>query len=375
MTTTADVLVVGAGLAGACIGAHLAPRYRVVVVEQEKVAGFHTTGRSVATFSPDDGVPGATLPLILASQEFLARPPGEASLLSPRGLLKVVPDLERAEERARRQGRSVMRPGHPVTDERARELFPVLRERRVAAAVYVDNVHDLDVGRLHEMYLKLVRRHGGSVLLQRQVHELRRTGSSWTVRAGDEEISCGIVANAAGAWADDIARLAGARPVGLEPLLRTAFTVSGPPGCERWPLVLNASTGTYVKPDGPQLLCSPGDETLVEPHDAKPDDLAIAQAIEAINDVTTLAVRSVRTSWAGLRTFAPDRAPVIGFDPLRDGFFWFAGQGGSGIEMAPASGRLAASLIDGDAVPDDIVRAGLELSRVLPQRFHRDEDV
>jgi D-arginine dehydrogenase len=185
--------------------------------------------------------------------------------------------------------------------------------------------------------------------------------------ADGRAVEAATVVNAAGAWADQVAGLFGAAPVGLRPLRRSAFMVDAPPGTTG-PMIDDIDQAFYVKPDAGKLLCSPAEETVQEPCDARPDEVEIARAIEAINAVTTLDIRHVRSSWAGLRTFVPDCNPVVGFDPAVEGFFWYAGQGGYGIQTAPALSRTGAALLRGEAVPREVVERGLDASDLAPDR-------
>jgi D-arginine dehydrogenase len=202
----------------------------------------------------------------------------------------------------------------------------------------------MDVAAIHQAYVRRLRSNGGTIATSREVTDLA-AGPPWRVVTPDGTWEADRVVNAAGAWGDEIAELAGLRPVGLVPKRRTAFMVTAPPESAEWPLVTDADHSFYFKPDGVQLLCSPADETPSEPVDARPEDVDIALAIERINEVTSLGIRSIRSSWAGLRTFAPDGSMVIGPDPDEPTFHWLVGQGGTGIQTAPAAAELLADLV------------------------------
>ena len=220
----------------------------------------------------------------------------------------------------------------------------------------------MDVAAIHQGFVRLIRRQHGTIVTGARVTAATHDGT-WHVDTADgSRHAARVVVDAAGAWCDEVARTFGAAPVGLVPKRRTAFMVAAPEDSHRWPLVADPIHTFYFKPDGPQLLCSPADETPSEPCDARPEELDIARAIERINDMTTLGIRSIRSSWAGLRSFVPDGGMVISFDDRIDGFFWLAGQGGTGIQTAPAAGRLAADLILGAAPAVD--PAGFDVGRL-----------
>jgi D-arginine dehydrogenase len=229
------------------------------------------------------------------------------------------------------------------------------------------------VAALHQSFVRGVSSAGGTIATSQRASELRPDGSGWRIAtSGGASLGADVVVNAAGAWADEVAAMAGLEGVGLRPLRRTAFMVpSHQGGSERWALVADIEHRWYVKPDGRQFLCSPADETPSEPCDAKPEEIDIARAIELINGATTLDIRTVRSSWAGLRTFSPDRTMVIGPDPDSPGFIWCAGQGGTGIQTSPGAGQLVADLVlDGRPGPT-FSGIDLHLDQLLPHRFRQ----
>jgi D-arginine dehydrogenase len=229
---------------------------------------------------------------------------------------------------------------------------------------------DIDVAALHQAYVRGARQRGGEVVRSSPVTGLRRDRDGWVVSMPSASLRCDVVVNAAGAWADEVATMAGVRPIGLRPLRRTAFTCPAPEGVDvrDWPLVADVDDRFYFKPEGPQLLCSPADETPSAPCDAQPDEADVALAIERINEATTLGLRHVRRAWAGLRCFVADRTPVVGMDAGASGFMWLAGQGGYGIQTAPAMARATAGLVLDGRLRDDLVEAGVAEGDLSPAR-------
>jgi D-arginine dehydrogenase len=370
------VVVVGGGIGGVS-AAHallaLDPGLEVVLVEAESQLAQHTTGRSAAQLIENYGA-AATRPLTAASLDFLRSPPDElvdGPLLSARPLLTVGrTDQHAAIDRTLAEGRAVSDSITEVTPSEAVALFPALRPDRVVRGVLEPDASDIDVAGLHQAFVRGFRRLGGSIRTSARVDAAVADGESWRVETTDGDLGADLIVNAAGAWGDVVAERAGLAPIGLRALRRTACMVTGPEGSSEWPLLADADHEWYVKPDGPQLLCSPGDETASEPCDAKPEELDVALAIERVNENTTLAIRSVNSAWAGLRTFAPDRAMVIGPEPGRPDFVWCVGQGGTGIQTAPGAGRLVADLIGrGHPDPETFDAVGLDLPGLLPDRF------
>ena len=246
-------------------------------------------------------------------------------------------------------------------------LCPALDPAWLDAGVIEYGGFDIDVAGLHQAFLRGARAEGTTVLREHEVKALARRDGCWHVDVGERALSCATVVNTAGAWADEVARMAGVRPVGLQPYRRTVFTFASHYESASWPLVVGADESFYFKPEGAdQFLASPADEEPVAACDVKPREIDIASGIEAINRATVLDVRSVRSTWAGLRTFAPDRLPVVGFDPGAAGFFWCAGQGGAGIQTSPAIAALTADLLSG-ATPGGLP-AGLAVE-LNPERF------
>jgi D-arginine dehydrogenase len=370
-----DFLIIGSGIAGASAAAFLAPRARVAVIERESAHGYHTTGRSAALYSPLYGN-AAFRALTVASRDFLTSPPEGFSahpILTPRGVLYIASESQRASLAAFVDGAEALGIRIvPKTRDEALTLCPALRPEHLAAAVHEPDAMDIDVEALHQGYLRLARAAGAMIRLDSEVTALERRNGVWTARlAGGELITTSVVIDAAGAWADVVAQRAGASPIGLTPLRRTAFIVDPPEGRDvtRWPSVIDADEAFYFKPDAGRLLISPADETPSEPCDAWVEDLIIAECVERMQEAADVPVRRILRSWAGLRTFAPDRSPVIGYDPQMEGLFWLAGQGGYGVQSSAAAGRTAAALALGEGLPKDVATLGLRAADISPARF------
>jgi D-arginine dehydrogenase len=342
----ADVAVVGAGIAGVSVAYELAGSRSVVVLEQERQVAYHTTGRSAAMFLESYGGPEVR-ELTAASREVFDR---SGPVLRPRALLWVAPHSQMSElsEMAKDL------PGlTPLTGAEAADRCPPLRRDWCEAALEERNASEIDVLGLHQHYLGNAKRRGARMILGARVTEAGHDGTRWHLTTKAGPVKAEVLVNAAGAWADDMATKAGAPPIGLKPLRRTAAVARATNVDPAWPLIADVAETFYFRPEGTGILLSPADETPSEPSDARPDDLDVALALERVNEATTLDLRSVVTAWAGLRTFTPDRNPVVGPDPAGEGLFWLAGQGGYGIQMAPALARLAAATITGaTTVPD-----------------------
>jgi D-arginine dehydrogenase len=367
-----DILVIGAGIAGASAAAELARTHTVTVLEGEDAPGYHSTGRSAAVFSESYGNP-AVRALTRASRDFFYHPPAGFSpypLLKRRSWLHVASRSQAAALDSFLATEDLALRVRRVSPQEALALSPRLRpETAAAGGAYEREAADIDVDALHQGYLRLLRQHGGTVVTDAQVTALERRGGKWVIASTAGDFEAPVVIDAAGAWADRIAALAGIEPMRIQACRRTAIVVelAGDPISDEWPLTIDIDEAYYFKPDAGLLLISPADETPVEPCDAHPEELDVATAIDRVERATLMAIRRVRRSWAGLRSFAPDRSPVIGFDQSAPGFFWLAGQGGYGIQTAPAAARLAAALVRGEALPDSL--SSLDPVSLAPGRF------
>ncbi|MEU0494164.1 FAD-dependent oxidoreductase [Mycobacterium sp. NPDC006124] len=372
--TSADVVVIGGGIAGVSIAYELSRTVRVTLLEMEPTLAYHTTGRSAATFLETYG--GQQIrALTTGSRAFFVDPPEdfEASLTTPRPFLQFA-TAGRASvvDRMHAGVCALVSDAELLDGDGCRELFPPLRPGAAERGIYEPRALALDVSALHQGYVRGARRNGAEIMRTAHVTSLRRAGEAWTATTADGgRHRAPVVVDAAGAWADVVAVAAGVRPVGLAPLRRTIFMVTSPLGeaTRGLPNFSDVDQSFYVNPEGAQFLCSPADETPCPPSDARPDTLEIARAIEAINAATTIGVRGIGASWAGLRTFAPDRTFVVGEDEEAPGFFWLAGQGGYGIQTAPATAALGAALVLGQPVPPDLVDRGLDVTRLAPGRL------
>ncbi|MBX3456498.1 FAD-binding oxidoreductase [Ferrovibrio sp.] len=369
-----DFVIVGAGIAGAGAAYALAQHGSCLLLERESQPGYHTTGRSAALFSETYGN-APIRALTVASRDFLMSPPegfADVPILTPRGVMMVgaaekSAQLDATYEEMRKLVASVRR----IPASEVLERVPVLRPEQVAGgAMDEPEGMDIDVHALHRGFLRAAARAGSKLVNDAEVTALQRDGADWIVATTAGEFTAGIVVNAAGAWADVIGGLAGAKPIGLEPKRRTAFTIDVP-NCDfqHWPMVFEADEAVYFKPDAGRLLISPCDEIPSEPCDAQPDEMDIALAAEAFETLTTLTVRRPAAKWAGLRSFVADRSIVAGFDADQPGFFWLAAQGGYGIQTSGAMSRVAGALVRGQALPADIQDLGITEAVLSPKRL------
>lgn len=364
METTADFIVIGAGIAGASAGYFLAPHGRVVVLERESQPGYHTTGRSAALFTESYGT-SQVRALTCASRAFFEHPPpgfSESPLLAPRGAMLVgTHDQAALLDAAYETVRSVSARAQRLDAETALSRVPVLRRGVLAGAVVEPDAADMDVHAIHQGYLRGLRRLGGEVVCDAGVTRCERNGADWELEAGRGTYRGSVLINAAGAWCDVIARLAGAKPIAIEPKRRSAFIFAPPEGIAvaRWPMVLGVDESYYFKPDAGMLLGSPANADPVEPHDVQAEEHDIALGIQRIEEATTLRIRRPTRVWAGLRSFVADGDLVGGYDPERAGFFWLAGQGGYGIQTSPAMGEACAALVRGAPLPERLAEFGL----------------
>lgn len=366
---TCDIAVIGAGIAGASVAAELAGAgQRVALFERESQPGYHTTGRSAALFTTTYGPP-VIRALTRASAPALGQPvDGGQGFLSPRGCLILArPDqMETLGAQAAELGASAA----PVTPDEALAMLPILNRAALAGALFEKDAADIDVDALHRHYLRRLTAAGGSLLTRAGVTALERDGADWRIATSQGEWRAGIVVNAAGAWADQLAALAGVGAVGLVPKRRTAVLVAAPAGLspDRWPMAVDVDESFYLKPDAGRLLLSPADATPTEPCDAQPEEIDIAICIDRIQGAFDLPVTRIAHKWAGLRSFVADGCPVAGHAPGGAGFFWLAGQGGYGIQTAPALARVAAALVLGRPIPADIADQGVTEAALAADR-------
>ena len=347
-----DVAVIGAGMAGASLAAEVAARgASVVLVEAEAAPGHHTTGRSAAAYTPAYGNPTVRAVTARSREHFdrIAAHLGHP-VLTPRPALYVADDSAESRAALARSLDDAVLGLRALDPDAAIDVCSALRPGALAGAALDPSAHDIDVAAVHQYYLGALRRAGGTLVTDARISALEPTSGGWSLRtAAGDEVHARVTVDAAGAWCDHVATMAGVRPAGIAPLRRTIAVCR--PGAltpdPDWPLVLDACEQWYFRPEGDGILVSPADETPTEPCDARPDELDVAAAIERVNERTTLGLRSVRTAWAGLRSFAADRSPVVGFDPAAEGFFWYGGQGGYGIQMAPGLAALGADVVLG----------------------------
>lgn len=365
-----DIAIIGAGIAGASLAAEISAHKSVLLLEAEAHPGYHSTGRSAAFWDESYGGP-AVQPLTTASGPFLANPPidfHDGPLMNPRGALHIGTDADhmRADalladfadsgvrfERLDRGGIETHVPG----------LLPAW-----TSGLWEPDCCDIDVGALHGAYLRQAKRQNVVLHCNARLQSAQWNARHWVLEAMGTTFTADIIVNAAGAWADDVALLAHIRPLAIQPYRRTIAQLSVSPSAPaNLPLVIGLDGSFYFKPDsGGTLWLSPHDETPTPPCDTAPEELDVAVAIARLQEVVDWDIRRVEHKWAGLRSFAPDRKPVIGPDPANPSFFWLAGQGGFGIQTAPAAARLAASMLSDRIDPP----AGVDGTAYLPARLH-----
>lgn len=367
-----DIIVIGAGIAGASAAYELADIGSVLLLEREDQPGYHTTGRSAAVFAPAYGN-APIRRLTRASQSFYEQNAGGLAshpVLSPRGELLIARSdqlnaLDDAEKALSPELASLER----LSADEVINRVPVLSPDYIAAGLTDASARDMDVAAIHQGFLKGFRGRGGRMLVDAEVLSLQEQAASWVVESEAGVFKADLVVNAAGAWADEIAILAGVPPVGLVPKRRTAFIFDPEmPIDTAWPVVCDVDEAFYFKPESGLLLGSPADETPMLPSDIQPEDMDVAIAIDRIEQATGWQVRRVTRRWAGLRSFVADKTPVVGKAPSKPGFFWLAGQGGYGIQTAPAIARLALALAIDRDIPRDIEATGLDPSDLAPDR-------
>ncbi|WP_270937442.1 NAD(P)/FAD-dependent oxidoreductase [Falsiroseomonas oryzae] len=344
-----DVIVIGAGMAGATAAAHLATTHRVALLEAEETAGYHSTGRSAAIWIQNYGPPDVRR-LSAASRAFFEHPPpgfATTPLVSPRPIVTLAPAEQRDALAAMLDAGEGL---EPISVAEVAAMGPPLRPGYAVAAAIERDAFDIDVAALHQGFLKALRADGGALALRHRAGRIERRGGAWQTETSAGVIfSAPVIVDAAGAWGDEVARQAGLDPIGLQPKRRTALIIDpGPHDCAGWPLLGDAAHSWYLRPEARRkLMLSPADETDMPPHDVQPDELDVAIAVDRMQQALDIPVQRVEHRWAGLRSFTPDRSLAIGADATAPGFFWMLGQGGYGIQTAPAAGALLAALVRG----------------------------
>jgi D-arginine dehydrogenase len=369
-----DYLIIGAGIAGASIAYWLARHGSVLMVERESQPGYHSTGRSAALYMESYGPPQVRA-LTCASRSFFEQPPAgftDHPLLTPRGALFFATEDQKDELDAHEAlVRSVSDKVQRLDAAQTHAMVPVLRDAGIIGAVYEEDAKDIDVHALHQGFLRGARAAGARVLCDAEVSSIERDEAQgvWRVASSQGQLQARVIINAAGAWADEVGKLAGATVIGLVPKRRSAFTFTAPEGSAAWPAFMRVDESFYVKPDAGLLLGSPANADPVPPHDVQAEEMDIAIAIDHIQTWTTLDIRRPSHVWAGLRSFVADGSFVGGYDTQAPDFFWAAGQGGYGIQSAPAAGEAYAAMIIGQAVPAHIAHFGVDATQLSPVRL------
>ena len=357
---TSDFLIIGGGIAGISAAARLSHLGSVTVLEAEDHLAHHASGRSAALFEPNYGL-APVVALSLASDAHHRHANG--GVLSPRGMLLVAGSGEAGLFAADRDALGL----HELSVAEAQALVPILDPAKVTLAAHADHAWDIDTDLLIQNFAREAKANGGRIVTRARVTGIARDGDVWraTTAAGDHDAR--ILINAAGAWVDEVAAMAGVAPLGFTPLRRSMARIPAPGGHDpsRWPIVMGAGETWYAKPDAGALIVSPAEEDPSHPHDAWADDMVLAEGLARYEAMVTEPVTRLLASWAGLRTFAPDRVLVIGPDPTLPSFFWLAGQGGYGFQTAPAASRLAADLLGGTAPEIDAAT----VAALSPSRF------
>ena len=365
--------MIGAGIAGAGAAYELSKAGQVLLLEAEDAPGYHATGRSAAHLTETYGN-AVIRRLVKASRGFLEAPPenfaAHALVTSQGDLLVAGPGEEAALEADIAESAQLTQSIHRLTPREVLEMVPVLRPEGVIGGRYDSGGLSLDVHGLHQGYLRGLRERAGELITRAAVTQIVQIGPDWRCTTAAGEITAHVLVNAAGAWADQIAALAGVRQIGLVPKRRTAFTFDPPPdlGAETWPMLGDLAETWYIKPESGRLMGSPSDATPVAPQDVQPEELDIAIGVDRIQQATILEIPRLAHKWAGLRSFAADGSPVVGWGSA-PGFFWLAGQGGYGVKTSPALSRLTAELICHDRYPKDLAELGLGSDDLSPDRL------
>ncbi len=374
--TKTDVLVIGAGMSGASVAEQCAEMASVVVLEREAQPGYHATGRSAAALIPSYGRENTVLRgLTQNSYRFSHNPPADfspVSFLHRRGLLTLQNSGNHAVAEAECAMLLSLGISAQLTDSNSvRGQLPMVSDDYLEAGWYEPDVHDIDVHTLHQAYLKQLRRRGGQLFTGTDIQSITFRKGCWELSTSRGQFLAARIVKAVGAWADEVAKLAGFALVGIQALRRTAILLGPPAECDvsRWLLTLSHTESFYFMPESGHILVSPADESPSPPCDAQPEQIDIACAVAFAQQALMIDVRRVSHSWVGLRCFVADRTPVIGPVAEHTGFFWLVGQGGHGIQIAPAAARLAAALVLDEETPPGLLQAGISNSLVAPARL------
>lgn len=371
---TFDVAIIGGGIAGLSLAYFLSPHRSLAVLERETALGYHSTGRSAAEFVLRYNAPEICQLAAIAKDFFDSPPDGfsDIPLLKQRGGVMIA-NAEKAGrlEKVFRAELAFTPELEPLDEDEALARLPILKPGYAAAAFYDPNFWDIEVESLLQGYVKGARRNGAEIRERHAVLSASHDGQAWTIGTSSGPVRAKTVVNAAGGWVDSTAELFGVRPLGIIPHRRTAITVDLPEGIDisDMPEINEVDEDFYMKPDAGRLFASPADATPCEPGDVQPEELDIAWAAHYVEEATTIPVRRVAKSWAGMRSFSPDKLPVIGFAQDRPGFFWLAGQGGYGILTSPALGSLAASVLGNAALPEGFKAKALDPYLFSPLRY------
>ncbi|MBD8881471.1 FAD-binding oxidoreductase [Rhodanobacter sp. 7MK24] len=369
-----DAIVIGAGMAGASVAWFMAPHARVLVLERESWPGMHSTGRSAALFSETYGSTQVRA-LSRATRPFLEHPPegfAEHPILTQRPTLVIGSAEQAGAVREMYAENRVHIPGLRLLDaDEVQAMVPVLKPEAAQIGMLEPGAADIDVNELHQGFLRGLRQRGGTLRVDVAIRSIERGQGQWNIDCGETMYRAPLLLDAAGAWADEVARLAGVAPLGLQPKRRTAFLFEPPKGLDtsHWPFVIDAEESFYFKPDAGLLLGSPANADPVPPHDVQPEDFDIALGIDRIEQATTMTINRPTRSWAGLRSFVGTEGDLVGgFAPDAEGFFWVAAQGGYGIQTSAAMGEACANLALGHALPQHLVAAGITAEMLAPRQ-------
>jgi len=367
-----DVLIIGAGIAGSSVAAELAKTGKVALVEKELQPGYHASGRSAAMWAPGYG-PTSIRALTRASFDFLNSPPegfSQQSLISKRDVLMIArEDQSNSINKllAELHGEDI----EQISSQQILRRHPLIKNSYVHDGILDSRAYDIDVSTLLQGYLKVLKNYGGQLKTNTEVKQLTRESNFWVAATNKGRLRSKIIVNASGAWANHISNLAGAEEIGLVPKRRTALLIAAPANVivEQLPMIIDIDEQFYMKPDAGRLLVSPANEDPMPACDVQPEEMDIAQCVDRIENAFDLDICAIDTSWAGLRSFVSDKNPVIGFSSTIEDYFWLCGQGGYGVQSAPAISRLATSMLTNSDFPKDIVNSGLNPNSIAPQRF------